>query len=173
MFTNKDQRYINMNIITNHIQIDFDLECDRTMISNRNRRDAAAILSVDALCTITINHQLYFKAELAIFEFYKTLYMWKQQVKEDKLRPFHYYTIEYDEYEDGAILSLIPYSSKARLTTIWEEQPIYNMFELDDIVNYFFLMERRLKQQIETYFDIQLDRFVKHIPYCRSSNHNR
>lgn len=161
-----------MNGLANSIQMEFYLNGDSTMINDRDRKDVAKILAVDALCIITINNQLYFKAELAIFEFYKALYVWKQQVEEGGLYPFHYYTIEYDEYEDGAILSLIPFSNKARITTIWAEQPIYNVFNLDEIVNYFFQLEKRLKQQIETFFNIRLVRFIKHIPYCRMSKNN-
>ncbi len=76
----------------------------------------------------------------------------------------HYYTVEYADYEDGAILSLIPFSNKARVKSIWAEKDIYNVFDLDYIVNEFVQLEENLRRDIEDYFGIKLKGFIKHIP---------
>lgn len=76
----------------------------------------------------------------------------------------HYYTVEYADYEDGAILSLIPFSNKARVKSIWAEKDIYNVFDLDYIVNEFVQLEENLRRDIEDYFGIKLKSFIKHIP---------
>ncbi|WP_409369042.1 hypothetical protein [Lysinibacillus sp. 38-6] len=134
-------------------------------ISNKNKRDVPIILGVEAIFKIRINGALYFEEELAILEFYKSLYEWKGRIKENEVLPFHYYSIEYDNYEDGAILSLIPFSNKARVKSIWAKSSVYNVFDLDYIVNEFLALEKKIKEDIESYFKIDLGKFIKHIPY--------
>lgn len=122
-------------------------------------------MGVEAIFKIRINGALYFEEDLAILEFYKSLYEWKGRIKENEVLPFHYYSIEYDNYEDGAILSLIPFSNKARVKSIWAKSSVYNVFDLDYIVNEFLALEKKIKEDIESYFKIDLGKFIKHIPY--------
>lgn len=141
-------------------------------ISNKDHQNVAKILSVDATVTILVDGILYFETELAILEFYKVLWQWKQSVIDEQFPPFHYYTIEYADYEEGAILSLIPCGSKARMTSIWAEQPLENMFKRDEIISVFLQLETDLKRAIEQYFNIDLLKFLKHIPVQRSYNND-
>ncbi|AQX56252.1 hypothetical protein [Priestia flexa] len=154
-----------MDSISSKISIQYNFVDDNNIISNKDKRDIPTILAVEATLTIKINNELYFETELAILEFYKSLYTWKEKITEDNIPEFHYYTVEYDDYEDGAILSLIPFSNKARVKSIWAEQDLYNVFNLEYIVNEFILLERNLKRDIEKYFEIRLKDFIKHIPY--------
>jgi hypothetical protein len=105
----------------NKISFEYNFISDKGIISNKDKRDIPTILAVEATLTIKINNESYFETEIAILEFYKALYEWKQQIKENHIPEFHYYTIEYGDYEDGAILSIIPFSNKARVRSIWEE----------------------------------------------------
>lgn len=155
---------------TNKINFEYEFTSERGVISNKQKRDVPSILAVDALLTIKINNALYFEAELAILEFYKALFKWKEKIKNDVIPEFHYYTIEYDDYEDGAILSLLPFSDKARVKTIWAEAELYNVFGLDYVVSEFCELEQKLRIDIERFFHIRLDSFLKHIPYCNSES---
>ena len=146
------------------ISFEYNFVVDKEIISQKHKRDVPTILAVDATFTITINNELYFETELAILEFYNALYRWKKTITRNHVPEFHYYSIEYDDYEDGAILSLIPFSNKARVKSIWAEQDLYNVFELGYIVEEFTLLEQKLKRDIEEYFEIKLKDFVKHIP---------
>ncbi|MCU9595824.1 hypothetical protein OEV82_15565 [Caldibacillus thermolactis] len=149
----------------NKISFEYNFISDKGIISNKDKRDIPTILAVEATLTIKINNELYFETEIAILEFYKALYEWKQQIKENHIPEFHYYTIEYGDYEDGAILSIIPFSNKARVRSIWEEQNLYNVFALDYIVNEFTNLEKKLRQAIEEHYNINLKKFINHIPY--------
>ncbi|AIM16853.1 MULTISPECIES: hypothetical protein [Neobacillus] len=153
-----------MGSISSKITFEYKFVSDKGIISNRDKSDVPTILAVEATLTIKINNELYFETELAILEFYKALYKWKEKITEDKIPEFHYYTIEYADYEDGAILSLIPFSNKARVKSIWAEQDLYNVFELDYIAREFIQLEANLKRDIENYFGINLKKFIKHIP---------
>lgn len=153
-----------MKVISSKISFEYNFVNDKGTISNKHKRDVSTILSVDATFTIKINNELYFETELAILEFYKSLYSWKKEITTDNIPEFHYYTIEYADYEDGAILSLIPFSNKARVKSIWAEQDLYNVFDLDYIVKEFTILEENLKRDIEEYFEIKLKDFIKHIP---------
>ncbi|MFJ7667048.1 hypothetical protein ACIQXI_08060 [Lysinibacillus sp. NPDC097195] len=150
-----------------HTAIDFEVKIsgEPDYISNKDNRNVSCILSVDAILQIQMNDELYFEEELALLEFYKSLYVWKEKLKEDARLEFHYFSIEYDNYEDGAILSLIPFSNKARVKSIWAKSSVYNVFDLDYIVNAFLALEKKLKEDIESYFKIDLGKFIKHIPY--------
>lgn len=153
-----------MDIENREINFEYNFVVDKRIISQKHKRDVPTILAVDATFTIKINNELYFETELAILEFYKSLHGWKKEITKDNIPQFHYYTIEYADYEDGAILSLIPFSNKARVKSIWAEQDLYNVFDLDYIVKEFTLLEENLKRDIEGYFEIKLKDFVKHIP---------
>jgi len=147
--------------------IDFEMkiEGETDYISNKDKRNVSLILGVEAIFKIKINEALYFEEELAILEFYKSLCEWKVRIKENEVLPFHYFSVEYDNYEDGAILSLIPFSNKARVKSIWAKSSVYNVFDLDYIVNEFLALEKKIKEDIESYFKIDLGKFIKHIPY--------
>jgi hypothetical protein len=156
-----------MDSISSKITFEYNFVVDNGIISNKDKRDVPTILAVEATLTIKINNELYFETELAILEFYKALYEWKNRVTDEHIPEFHYYTIEYNDYEDGAILSLIPFSNKARVKSIWAEQNLYNVFDLDYIVREFIQLEQNLKRDIENYFGIELKKFIKHIPLMK------
>ncbi|WP_368652708.1 hypothetical protein AB4Y30_13320 [Ornithinibacillus sp. 4-3] len=140
---------------------------DKDVISNRQRKDVPAILDVTTNFKIYINSDLYFdQEEFPILEFYKHLYKWiNKNGKNNKIQEFHYFSIEYDDYDDGALISLLPFGgNKARLKSIWAEQELYNIFVLNDIVKEFIVLEQRLKVDIENYYGIKLAKFIKHIP---------
>lgn len=153
-----------MDSISSKITFEYNFVVDKGIISNKDKSDISTILAIDATFRIKINNELYFETELAILEFYKALYKWKERITEDYIPEFHYYTIEYADYEEGAILSLIPFSNKARVKSIWAEQDLYNIFDLDYIAREFSKLEQNLKQDIEDYFGIKLKKFIKHIP---------
>ncbi|MEN2766275.1 hypothetical protein [Ornithinibacillus xuwenensis] len=154
-----------MNQNSNKISFEYEFIRNKENISNKLRKDVPSILSVDALFTIYINEERYFQAEIAILEFYKSLYKWKQEVSIDNISAFHYYTIEYDDYEDGALISVIPFSDKAIVKSIWAELDIYNSFDLHYVVKELEVLEKRLREDIEEYYEITLEKFMKHIPY--------
>lgn len=62
----------------------------------------------------------------------------------------------------------MPFSNKARLKSIWAEKDLYNIFDLNYIVQEFILLEKNLKRDIEDYFEIELEKFIKYIPIQRS-----
>lgn len=154
----------------NNISFEYQFISNKGIISNKLRRDVPSILAVDAMFTIKINDEIYFQAELPILEFYKSLFKWKENISKDHVPEFHYYTIEYDDYEDGAIISLLPFSNKARVKSIWAELDIYNVFELNYIVPQVCALEQKLKEDIEEYYGINLKDFMKHIPYSLNGN---
>lgn len=159
-----------MNSNPDKITFEYDFVSDRKSISNKDRRNVSTILAVEATLTIKINDELYFETELAILEFYKSLWRWKESITIDSIPEFHYYTVEYADYEDGAILSFIPFANKASVKSIWAEQDISTIFDLHDIVQEFILLEANLKRDIEEYFEIDLDSFMKYIPFQKSSH---
>ena len=155
-----------LNKITNKIDFEYVFTSNKEAISNKQRRDVPSILVVDALFVIKINNKLFFKEEIAILEFYKSLLKWTEITTDNQLEEFHYYTIEYDEYENGSLLSLVPYSdTQAGIKSIWSKSESLPLFNLDYIVTMFFDLERNLSRDIENYFNIDLNRFIQHIPY--------
>lgn len=156
-----------MDSLSSQINFNYKFTSEKDCISYKKRRDVNSILNVSARFTININNEIYFEQEeFPIFEFYKYLYNWVNTNKKyNNIQEFHYYTLEYDEYDGGAIISLIPFGGKmARVKSIWAEQELYNVFDLEYIVNEFTILENNLKQDIEEYFDIRLTDFNKHIP---------
>ncbi|WP_026907263.1 hypothetical protein [Paucisalibacillus globulus] len=147
------------------IHFEYKFTSDKAIFSNKKSRDVPAILAVDALFSIYINEKIYFQAELPILEFYKSLFRWKEKFTENNVPQFRYYTIEYDEYDDGAILSLVPFSNKARLKSIWAEVDNDYVFDLDYIITEFINLEQKLMDDIEAFYDIKLNEFITHIPY--------
>ncbi|MEK5333185.1 MULTISPECIES: DUF7878 domain-containing protein [unclassified Lysinibacillus] len=156
-----------MDGISSKIKFEYEFLSESDAISNKDKRNVSLILGVEAIFKIKINEALYFEEELAFLEFYKSLYVWKERIKEIERLDFHYYSVEYDDYKDGAIISLIPFSNKARLKSIWAKSNVYNVFDLDYIVNEFLVLEKKLKEDIESYFNIELGKFIKHIPYSK------
>lgn len=133
-------------------------------LSKQSVRDVSAILSIEAWFVIQINQIDYLNISVPILELYKALYRWKEQVKPTNVPEFHYYSVEHDD-KDGAILSMLPFSSRGRITSIWGEVDVYNVLPLNDLVVALFRLENDLKSDIETYFGIELDHFVQNIPY--------
>ncbi|WP_077706537.1 DUF7878 domain-containing protein [Virgibacillus dokdonensis] len=146
-------------IIDNNFHFEYHFVSDKCIISNKDRSDVPAVLAVDAMFSIKINNTLYFEAELPILEFYKSLYKWQERITKDYIPEFHYYTIEHDE-EEGAILSVLPFSNKARLESIWSEADIDNVFDLHYIVHELLTLESRLREDMEEYYNIKLKYFT-------------
>lgn len=105
------------------------------------------------------------ETSLSILEFYKSLYRWKEKITETSVPEFRYYSVEFDANETGAIISMIPFSNRGRIKSIWGEHDRYNVFPLDMLVSSLLDLEQRLKSDTETYFNVQLDKFMYHIPY--------
>ncbi|WP_226682931.1 DUF7878 domain-containing protein [Sutcliffiella horikoshii] len=149
----------------NNLQFTYQFSNEPHAISNKHSRDVPTILSIDAIFIVKIKGEVYLEAEIAILEFYKALLKWKQEFTCSHIPAFHYYTIEYDDYEDGAILPMLPFADKARITTIWAEVDIYNVFDQSYAVSKLVELEAKLKRDIENYFLIDWEKFVRHIPY--------
>ncbi|MFJ5763975.1 hypothetical protein ACIP9C_01350 [Lysinibacillus sp. NPDC093210] len=103
-----------MDSISSKIKFEYEFLSESDAISNKDKGNVSLILGVEAIFKIKINEALYFEEELAFFEFYKSLYVWKEKLKENGRLNFHYYSVEYDEYEEGSIISMIPFFNKAR-----------------------------------------------------------
>jgi len=134
-------------------------------ISNASARDIPTILSIEANVKIIIDHALYFETSLAIFEFYKSLYRWKKLVTPSCTPAFYYYSVEFDHDEEGAIVSMVPSADQGRMQSIWGDERMNTVFPLDTLVTCLSDLERQLRFDLEAYFDIQLDAFIRHIPY--------
>jgi len=134
-------------------------------ISNSSARDIPTILSIEANVKIMIDHALYLETSLAIFEFYKSLYRWKRQVKPSFIPAFYYFSVEFDHDEEGAIVSMLPYADQGNIQSIWGDERVNTLFPLDTLVTCLSDLEKRLRIDLETYFEIQLDAFIRHIPY--------
>ena len=145
---------------------------DSDSISNKSARNVPTILSVEADFTIEINQEVYFQAELPILEFYKSLYRWKESLSSTSTPEFHYYSVEHADYDDGAIISMIPFSDKGRIKSIWSKLDVYNVFDLDYLVTIFLNLESHLKNDIENYYDIDLNNFIRNIPYTTTPNND-
>jgi hypothetical protein len=71
---------------------------------------------------------------------------------------FHYYTLELDG--DEPLISLLPFNNKARLASIWGNDQLYNVFDLDYIVEELKTLWRRLSKDIEEHYNISLKPFI-------------
>ncbi|MCY1691351.1 hypothetical protein OVA29_12180 [Exiguobacterium sp. SL14] len=134
-------------------------------ISNSSAKDIPTILSIEANVKIMIDHALYLETSLSIFEFYKSLYRWKRQVTSSFIPAFYYYSVEFDHDEEGAIVSMVPSIAQGSIRSIWGDERMNTVFPLDTLVTCLSDLERRLRSDLEAYFDIQLDAFIRHIPY--------
>ncbi|KTR27093.1 hypothetical protein EXW93_06990 [Exiguobacterium sp. JMULE1] len=135
-------------------------------ISNASARDIPTILSIEANVKIIIDHALYLETSLAIFEFYKSLYRWKRLVTPSCTPAFYYYSVEFDHDEEGAIVSMVPSADQGNIQSIWGDERMNTVFfPLDTLVTCLSDLERQLRFDLEAYFDIQLDAFIRHIPY--------
>lgn len=156
-----------MDSLSSQVKFTYEFTSEKDCISYKKRKEVNSILNVSARFIILINNEVYFdQEEFPILEFYKYLYNWVNANKKyNIIQEFHYYSLEFDEYDEGAIVSLIPFhKNMARLKSIWAEQELYNVFDLHYIVNELTALEKRLKRDIEEYFDIRLEDFIKHIP---------
>lgn len=156
-----------MDSISNQVKFHYSFTSAASDISNKQRKDVSSILNITAKFNIFINDDCYFdEEEFPILEFYKYLYKWKERTNDlNEIQEFHYYTLEYDEYDDGAILSLIPFGGdKVRLKSIWAQRDLYNVFDASYIKDEFMTLESSLKKDIEEYFQIDLKKFLEHIP---------
>ena len=79
-----------MNSNPGKITFEYDFVSDRKSISTKDRRNVSTILAVEATLTIKINDELYFETELAILEFYKSLWRWKESITIDRIPEFDY-----------------------------------------------------------------------------------
>ncbi|WP_253907670.1 hypothetical protein [Bacillus sp. WMMC1349] len=78
--------------------------------------------------------------------------------KKNKVTEYRYYTMEYEG--DEPIISLIPFGDKARLTTIWETQQIYNIFDLHYIIKQLEILQEKLGRDIEQRYKISLKKII-------------
>ncbi|WP_163581426.1 hypothetical protein [Gracilibacillus saliphilus] len=155
-----------MDSLSSQIEFYYQFTSAKSDISNKQRKDVSAILNVSARFKLFINSECYFdQEEFPILEFYKYLYNWKIATnKYNVIQEFHYYSLEFDDYDEGAILSLIPFGKRARLMSIWAEHKRYYIFDLTYLSEEFIKLEEDLKETIERYFDINLGKFIKYIP---------
>ncbi|WP_256254652.1 DUF7878 domain-containing protein [Bacillus licheniformis] len=127
------------------------------------RKGPSVAMRVEGELEIKINEITYFKENIALLEFYVSLNEWiKKNKKKNKVTEYRYYTMEYEE--DEPIISLIPFDNKARLTTIWETQQLYNVFDLDYITEQMEISRKKLGRDIEHHYRISLKSFVGKIP---------
>lgn len=82
--------------------------------------------------------------------------------EKNKVTEYRYYTMEYEE--DDPIISVIPFDNKARLTTIWETQQLYNVFDLNYIIEQMKVLHENLGRDIEQHYKISLKNFIGNIP---------
>lgn len=158
-----------MTSLLSKVIFEYDFVNDPAYISNKDKRNIPLILGVEAIFRIKVNDDLYFEEELAILELYKALFRWKEKIEENKVTEFHYYSVEYADYHDGSIISLLPFSDKARLKSIWGISKHDQVFDLTYIVKEFLVLEQKMKRDIESRFKIELKQFIKHIPYSTRS----
>ena len=67
---------------------------------------------------------------------------------------------------------MIPFSDKGRIKSIWSKLDVYNVFDLDYLVTIFLNLESHLKNDIENYYDIDLNNFIRNIPYTTTPNND-
>ncbi|MFJ7362876.1 hypothetical protein ACIQWQ_01990 [Peribacillus frigoritolerans] len=152
-----------MDKLSNSIEFEYEFTTDRDCIPFDLRNSPAVALRVEGILTIKINNDIYFQADIALLEFYLYLLKWVQTNKKGRdVQEFKYYSLEFDE--DEAIISLLPFGNSARLASIWEVNKLYNVFELNYIVQKLTQLTTRLGKDIENHYDIQMNTFIGKVP---------
>ena len=152
-----------MDSVSNKVEFNYQFTSDESDIPKKMRKDPSVAMRVEGKFEIKINGNTYFKENLALLEFYVSLNEWIKKIKKkNKATEYRYYTMEYEE--DEPIISLIPFDNKARLTTIWETQQLYNVFDLNYIIEQMEILKEKLKQDIELHYKISVKHFIGRIP---------
>ncbi|MFT0801055.1 hypothetical protein VSK91_06310 [Bacillus swezeyi] len=152
-----------MDGVSNKVEFHYQFTSDESDIPKKMRKDPSVALKVEGKFEIEINGNTYFKENLALLEFYVSLNEWNKKIKKkNKVTEYRYYTMEYEEEEP--IISLIPFDNKARLTTIWETQQLYNVFDLHYIIEQMRILKEKLKRDIELHYKISVQHFIGQIP---------
>ncbi|WP_458354494.1 DUF7878 domain-containing protein [Peribacillus frigoritolerans] len=147
----------------NSVEFEYEFTTDRDSIPFDLRNSPTVALRVEGILTIKINNDIYFQADIALLEFYLYLLKWGQTNKKGRdVQEFKYYSLEFDE--DEAIISLLPFGNSARLASIWEVNKLYNVFELNYIVQKLTQLTTRLGKDIENHYDIQMNTFIGKVP---------
>ncbi|MDN5390051.1 MULTISPECIES: DUF7878 domain-containing protein [Bacillus] len=145
------------------VKFDYKFTSDESDIPMKMRKDPSVAMRVEGELEIKINEKTYFKENIALLEFYVSLNEWIKKIKKkNKVTEYRYYTMEYEKGEP--IISLILFDYKARLTTIWETQQLYNVFDLDYITEQMEISHEKLGRDIEHHYRISLKSFVGKIP---------
>ena len=152
---------------SHRITFEYKFTKEKGFFSFKDRNDVSKLLDIGADFILRINDGIYFQLEdLPILELYRALFEWKKKVKKKKsLESFQYYTMEHP-HEEGAILSLILFDYKARIHSIWGNANVdNNEFDQTYLVGEFMNLEQQLKNDLESHFGINVDRYVKYFPY--------
>jgi hypothetical protein len=152
-----------MDKLSNSVEFEYEFTTDKGSIPFDLRNSPAVALRVEGILTIKINNDIYFQSDIALLEFYLYLLKWVQTNKKGGVvQEFKYYSLEFDE--DEAIISLLPFGNKARLASIWEVNKLYNVFELNYIVQKLTQLTNRLGKDIENHFELQMNTFIGKVP---------
>ncbi|SHS63912.1 Uncharacterised protein [Mycobacteroides abscessus subsp. abscessus] len=152
-----------MDKLSSKVELTYQFTSDGNSIPNELKNSPSVALRIEGILTIKINDTLYFQEDIALLEFYLYLLRWEQLInKGNYSQEFKFYSLEFDEGEP--IISLIPFGSSARLKTIWEVNKVYNVFELDYIVNELIKLKERLGNDIEKHFSVRLQTFIGKVP---------
>lgn len=152
-----------MDGVSSQVEFVYKFTSEEADIPRKMKKDPSAAMRVEGEFKIKINGIVYFEENIALLEFYASLNEWIKKIKKkNKVVEYRYYTMEYEE--DEPIISLIPFDNKARLTTIWETQQLYNVFDLDYITEQMEISRKKLGRDIEHHYRISLKSFVGKIP---------
>ncbi|WP_044746938.1 hypothetical protein [Bacillus alveayuensis] len=152
-----------MDSISNKIEFFYQFTSNESDIPKRLRKDPSTAFRIEGDFKIRINDQLYFEENIALLEFYLYLNKWISKIEKKGTVPeFRYYSLEYDE--DEPIISLLPFDKKARINSIWEVQKIYNVFDLNYIVEKLTSLCFQLGEDIERHYNIKLKTFIDKVP---------
>lgn len=152
-----------MDSLSNQVAFDYQFTSGESDIPKRLIKDPSVAYRIEGDFQIKINDTLYFKENIALLEFYLYLRRWLLDIeKNGGAREIHYYTLEYDE--DEPIISVIPFDRKARLTSIWALEQLYNIFDWNYLVEKLSALCDRLGKDIEDHYHIQLKTFINKVP---------
>ncbi|ARC58772.1 MULTISPECIES: hypothetical protein [Bacillus] len=152
-----------MDGVSSQVEFVYKFTSEEADIPRKMKKDPSAAMRVEGEFKIKINGIVYFEENIALLEFYASLNEWIKKIKKkNKVVEYRYYTMEYEE--DEPIISLIPFDNKARLTTIWETQQLYNVFDLNYIIEQMEMLHERLGRDIEHHYKISLKNFIGKIP---------